>query len=47
MITYGFEWAFQYQFFAAGALLKRISYIFWLKLQKPVFYDLKSKFSLN
>jgi hypothetical protein len=28
---YGFEWAFRYQFFAAGASLNRISPIFWLK----------------
>ncbi len=47
IITYGFEWAFRYQFFAAGAPLNWISQIFWLKPLKPVFNDLKSKFSLN
>jgi hypothetical protein len=34
IITYVFEWAFHYQFFAEGELLK------------PVFCDLKSKFPL-
>jgi hypothetical protein len=47
MIIYGSEWAFRYQFFAAGAPLNWISHIFWLKPLKPVLGDLKSKFSLN
>jgi hypothetical protein len=46
MISYKSEWAFRYQFFAAGAPLNWISHIFWLKPLKPVFYDLKSKFPL-
>jgi hypothetical protein len=33
----GFEWAFRYQFFAAGAPLNWISHIFWVKLLKPFF----------
>jgi hypothetical protein len=44
--TYGFEWAFRYQLFAAGAPLNWISHIFWLKPLKSVFCDLKSKFPL-
>jgi hypothetical protein len=39
------EWAFHNQFLAAGAPLIWISQIFWLKLLKPVFCNLKSKFS--
>jgi hypothetical protein len=46
MITYGFEWAFRYQFFAVGTPLNWISHIFWLKPLKPFFCDLKSKFPL-
>jgi hypothetical protein len=46
IIPYGFKWAFRYQFFAAGAPLNCISYIFWLKPLKQVFGDLKSKFPL-
>jgi hypothetical protein len=46
MITYGFEWAFRYQFFAVDAPLNWISHIFWLKLLKLVFCILKSKFPL-
>jgi hypothetical protein len=46
IITYGFEWAFRYQFFAAGAPSKWISHIFWLKPLKPIFGDLKCKFHL-
>jgi hypothetical protein len=42
----GFEWAFRYQFFAAGAPLNWISHIFWLKPLKPFFFYLKSKFPL-
>jgi hypothetical protein len=41
------EWAFRYQFFALGTPLNWISHIFWLKLLKPFFCNLKSKFSLN
>jgi hypothetical protein len=47
IITYGFEWAFRYQLFAAGAPLNWISHIFWLKPLKPVFCNLKSKFSVS
>jgi hypothetical protein len=39
--------ASRYLLFAAGALLKWIGHIFWLKPLKPVFCDLKSKFLLN
>jgi hypothetical protein len=46
IISCGFEWAFRYQFFAAGAPLICISHIFWLKPLKPFFCDLKSKFPL-
>jgi hypothetical protein len=46
IFTYGFEWAFRYQLFAVGAPLNWISHIFWLKLLKPVFCNLKSKFPL-
>jgi hypothetical protein len=45
IISYKSEWALRYQFFAAGAPLNWISHIFWLKLLKPVFCDLKSKFT--
>ncbi len=30
IISYKYEWAFRFQFFAAGALLNWISHIFWL-----------------
>ncbi len=46
IISYKSEWAFCYQFFAAGAPLNWISHIFWLKLLKPFFCDLKSKFPI-
>jgi hypothetical protein len=46
IISYKSEWAFRYQFFAAGAPLNWISHIFWLKPLKPVFCDLKRKFTL-
>jgi hypothetical protein len=46
IITFGFEWALRYQFFAAAAPLNWISHIFWLKPLKPVFWDLKRKFPL-
>jgi hypothetical protein len=46
IISYKSEWAFCYQFFAAGAPLNWISHIFWLKPLKPVFCDLKSNFTL-
>jgi hypothetical protein len=46
IISYKSEWAFRYQFFAAGAPLNWISHMFWLKLLKPVFGDLKSKLTL-
>jgi hypothetical protein len=52
IITYGFEWAFRYQFFAAGAPLNWICHIFWLKPLKPflqfkeqVSFSLKNKIS--
>jgi hypothetical protein len=47
IITFGFEWAFRYQFFSAGAPLNWISHIFWLQPLKLVFCNLMSKFSLN
>jgi hypothetical protein len=37
IITYGFEWAFCYHFFAAGAPLNWIGHIVWLKTLKPFF----------
>jgi hypothetical protein len=37
IISYKSEWAFRYQFFAAGAPLNWISHIFWLKPLKPFF----------
>jgi hypothetical protein len=40
------EWAFRYQFFAAGAPLNWRSHIFWLEPLNLVFGDLKSKFPL-
>jgi hypothetical protein len=46
IITYGFEWAFRYQLFAACAPLNWISHIFLLKPLKLFFCDLKSKFPL-
>jgi hypothetical protein len=53
MISYGFKWAFCYQFFAAGALLNWISHIFWLKslkqffaIKEQVLNKLKNKISL-
>jgi hypothetical protein len=46
IIGYKSEWAFRYQFFAAGAPLNWISHIFLLKQLKPVLCDLKSKFPL-
>jgi hypothetical protein len=46
IISYLSEWAFRYQLFAAGAPLNWIRHIFWLKPLKPVFCDLKSKFTL-
>jgi hypothetical protein len=46
IISYKSEWAFRYQFFAAGAPLNWISHIFWPKTLKQVFCDLKSKFPL-
>jgi hypothetical protein len=30
IISYGFEWAFRYQLFAADAPLNWMSHIFWL-----------------
>jgi hypothetical protein len=30
IISYGFEWAFRYQFFAADGSLNWISHIFWI-----------------
>jgi hypothetical protein len=41
------EWAFRYQFFAAGAALNWISHIFWLKPLKLVLCNLKSKFTFK
>jgi hypothetical protein len=46
-VSHECERAYRYQFFAAEAPCILISYIFWLKLLKPNFCDLKSKFSLN
>jgi hypothetical protein len=46
IISYKSEWAFRYHFFAAGAPLNWISHIFYLKLLKPFFCNLKSKFTL-
>ncbi len=45
--TYGFEWAFRYQFFAAGAPLNWISHIFRLKSLKPVFLRFKEQVPFN
>jgi hypothetical protein len=47
IISYDFEWAFRYQFFAVEAQCILISHIFQLKRLKRVFCDLKSKFPLN
>jgi hypothetical protein len=46
IMTYEFEWAFSYQFFAVGSQLNWISHIFWFKLLKPFFCE-KSKLSLK
>jgi hypothetical protein len=46
IIIYGFEWAFRYQLFAAGAALNWTYNIFWLEPLKPVFCYLQSKFPL-
>jgi hypothetical protein len=37
LISHECEWAFRYQFFAAGALWIGISHMFLLKLLKPFF----------
>jgi hypothetical protein len=47
IIIHECEWAFSYNFFAAGTLWIEISHIFLFKLLKPVFSNLKSKFPLN
>jgi hypothetical protein len=47
IISYEFEWAFHYQFFAGEAPCVLISHIFLLKPLKLVICDLKSKFPLN
>jgi hypothetical protein len=47
IITYGFEWAFCYQFFAAGTPLNWIRHIFWLKPLKLVFLRFKEQVPFN
>jgi hypothetical protein len=47
IISYGFEWASRYQFFAAGVPLNWISHIFWLKPLKPVFWGFKEQVPFN
>jgi hypothetical protein len=47
IITYGFEWAFHYQFFAAGAPLSYISHIFWLTPLKPFFLRFDEQVPFN
>ncbi len=39
--------ASRYQLFAVGAPMKWVSHMFWLKPLRPVFCNLKSKFSLT
>jgi hypothetical protein len=48
IITYEFEWAFRYQFFAGGAPFNWISHKFFFlaKDAETIFFDLKSKFPL-
>jgi hypothetical protein len=45
IITYGFEWAFHYQFFAAGALMNWICEIFWAA--ETVFLQFKEQVPFN